>query len=191
MKWKELRKIAVSGIGDFREHDLATQYLDKYIRTSFPSLNDVIILTDGSVGLAAAVELYCIRRGIRLLITHARWLELEKVEAWRERNQSIIDLSHELYAFWNGKNPGTQHCIELAEAKGIPITQFSDKSIRKEFGVKVNKIVLPMNATRRDNKDIRALVKEAEISNFFDKPKKKRSLYDRLRNADIIDRRDE
>src|SRR5262245_5184743 len=105
MIWKKLTKIAVSGSRKFRENDLATMFLDQYIRENFESLEDVVIITGGGIGVDEAVELWCARRGIKNLVIHARWAEIEhnvngKNPAGVIRNKYMIDLAQEFFAFW-------------------------------------------------------------------------------------------
>jgi hypothetical protein len=124
-------------------------FLDQYIREGFDSTEDVVLITGGAVGVDEAVELYCLRRGIKNLIVHPRWLELEhkvngKNPAGVIRNQYMIDLASEFFAFWDGSSPGTKDAIRRAKEKGIVQEIFSVQSLRKKLKVRPPiKVVLP------------------------------------------------
>jgi len=178
MKWETLRKIGISGLGGYGagNHDLVTQYLDQYIRKNWRWTKDVILITDGSVGVTNAIEVYATRRGIKNLVVHAQWLELQHEAAWKRRNNQIISLSDECFAFWDKKNPGTKHFIERARLKGKPIKVISPTKLHKLLHVPKAKIIrLPATASKRDGHSIRELIEAANLSELdYVNPKKKR-----------------
>lgn len=157
MIWKELTKIGISGSRKFPEHklDMVTQYIDYYISKKFKSTEDVVIITGGSHGVDDVVALYCMRRGIKNLIIHARWLELELVAGPR-RNQHIVDLSNIFMAFWDGTSRGTKDSIDKAKIKFGDNKEkfkiFSPDSLEKridKLGIKINKVsVIPARESR-------------------------------------------
>lgn len=171
MKWKSLHKIAVSGSRKFEETDLVTQYIDQYIRENYASTEDVVIITGGAIGVDAAVELYCMRRGIKNLIIHARWIELE-LPAGPRRNRHIVDLADEMFAFWDGKSRGTSDAISRAKIKHLPLRVFSVSDLRKELKVSPPvHVVLP-----EDNKkahEIRKILKDVSIDEIVEELDKK------------------
>lgn len=167
MRWKDLTKIAVSGSRRFPEKDLVTQYLDDYIRKNFESTEDVVIITGGAIGVDGAVELYCMRRGIKNLVIHARWLELER-SAGPHRNVHIINLADEFFGFWDGKSEGTKNAIDLAKKKGIVTKILGPKGLRKALGVKPPvKIIIPNRTRTSDAHKMRELVAAADIKDLF------------------------
>ena len=183
MKWKSLTKIAVSGSRRFGETDLVTQYLDLYIRKNFESTEDVVIITGHAVGVDDAVELYCLRRGIKNLIVNARWVELEKVAGPR-RNGHIVDLANIFFGFWDGESLGTRDAIEKAKKRGIIKKVFTVEKLRKVLGIKPpTKINLPPVRTSKDFPErkqrrtkigkIRDLIKEADIDELVKRKKKR------------------
>lgn len=189
MKWKELRKIGVSGSRRFYKPDMATQFLDQYIRKNFKSTEDVVILTGNAVGLDAAVEQYCMRRGIKNLIVNARWLELEK-SAGPRRNQHIVDLSNEMFFFWDGESTGTKDALMKCKVRGIPYRLFTLKSLTKEIGIKPPPIVvIPerrklVDTSKRDVHKIRTLVEAADMDDLIVRKKPKRKVLSETYNVD-------
>lgn len=167
MRWSKLRKIAVCGSRKFEEQDLATQYIDQYIRKNFKSTEDVVIITGGAVGVDAAIERYCFRRGIKNLIVHARWLELELVAGPR-RNGHIVDLADQVFAFWNYKSTGTKDTITKTKERGKPCKVIGVKKLRKILKVKPPaKIYIPRKTSTRDAKRIRELVMDANFDELI------------------------
>jgi hypothetical protein len=192
MRWKDLTKIAISGSRKFEEPDLAAAYIDRYIRRNFESIEDVVLLTGGAPGVDDAIERYCIRRGVMNFVFYARWNELAppygKNPAGVIRNQHIIDLAQEFFAFWDGNSPGTRDAINRAKAKGIPIKILQVERVRRILKIKPpSKLIVPNGVSpslvrriiRKDS--ISNLIKAADITALLKEKRKKIKKFPQLR----------
>ncbi len=118
----------------------------------------------------------CMRRGIKNLIVHARWIELEKVAGPR-RNQHIVDLSNSLLFFWDGSSRGTKDCINRAKASGKEYQVFTNSQLIRELHVKPPiEIIVPSHTPNKVARKLRSIVEDADITGFLEeiKLKKKR-----------------
>lgn len=190
MLWKKLHKIGVTGSRRFENPDLVTMFLMQYIRENYESTEDVIIITGSAVGVDAAVELWCMKNGIKNLIIPARWLELEpkvgKNPAGLRRNHHIVDLSNEVFAFWDGSSPGTAHCMKLARKANKLTKIFSIKELRKELGIKPPvKIKLPPAPITDDVHRFPTSVKTAKKERYLKKSLGRDKLSDLIKEAGL------
>lgn len=174
MKWKDLVKIGITGSRKFANPSNVVQFLETYIKKNFESTEDLVIITGGAIGVDAAVELMCMRRGIKNLIIHARWLELERVAGPR-RNQHIVDMSNTIFAFWDGQSRGTKDCIKRAKKSGKEYRVFSNSDLIKELRIKPPvEIVVPKHTSNATAHKIRDLVEQADLTGFFKEAKIKK-----------------
>jgi hypothetical protein len=177
MKWINLRKIAVCGSRLFSYKDNATAWLDKYLRYKYcqdGTYENIIIITGGALGIDNAVELYCLRLGIKNLIVHPRWEALGRV-AGPIRNRHIMALADEAIAFLNPKaprgSPGTKHAISIAEKFGVPIQIITQKQLEPVV-IKVPRIkghtVTPekVDANKKLGKRMRGIFHDADIHSW-------------------------
>lgn len=143
MKWSDLIKIGVSGSRRFKNVDAVTAYLDQHIVQNYKDRNKVAIITGGAVGVDCAVMMYCKRQGVVCVTVHPQWLQLGK-SAGPSRNQTIVDLSDIMFAFWNGESKGTANFIKRAKKSGKSLIVMSEKQTRKAAGFPApHKIKLP------------------------------------------------
>lgn len=174
MKWKDLYKLGISGSRKFANPSNAVQYLERYIAKNFPSTEDVVVITGGALGVDGAIEIACMRKGIKNLIVHARWLELDKVAGPR-RNEHIVSMSNSMLIFWDGQSRGTKNAIDLIKASGKEFKVWSNSDLIKELKIKPPvQIVIPGHASNKDAHKIRQLVEDADITGFLREGKLKK-----------------
>ena len=174
MKWKDLYKLGITGSRKFANPSNAVQYVERWIKKNFETSEEVVVITGGALGVDAAIELACMRRGIKNLIVHARWLELELVAGPR-RNQHIVDMSTSLLAFWDGQSRGTKNCIDCAKLSGKEIEIWTNRELMKELHVEPPvEIIVPKRASNKEAHRLRDLVEQADITGFFKDVKLKR-----------------
>jgi hypothetical protein len=165
MKWKELIKIGISGSRRFKEPSLAVQYLEKFVINKYENTEELVFLTGGALGIDAAVELMCMRRGIKNLIVHARWVELELVAGPR-RNGHIVNLANEMYAFWDGSSKGTKSFIDKAQKTDKSLTIWSYEGLIKKLKVApVVHMQLPEKVKKVESKRVKQYMQDAK--DFF------------------------
>lgn len=63
--------------------------------------------------------------GMPFEVVNANWKAFKK-GAGILRNMVLIDQCDYVFAFWNGKSPGTKHAIRYAKKMKVPITVFGD-----------------------------------------------------------------
>lgn len=174
MKWKELYKLGISGSRKFTDPSNAVQYVERFIAKNFQSAEEVIVITGGALGVDAAIELMCLRRGIKNLIVHARWVELELVAGPR-RNQHIVDLSNSLLIFWDGSSKGTKDVIDRAKKSGKEYQVFSNSQLIKELNLKPPvEIIVPRHTPNKVARKLRDIVEQADITGFLKELRLKR-----------------
>lgn len=174
MKWKELYKLGISGSRKFTDPSNAVTYVERFIAKNFSSTEEVVIVTGGALGVDAAIELMCLRRGIKNLIVHARWVELEKVAGPR-RNQHIVDMCNSLLIFWDGSSPGTKDVINKAKQSGKEYEVFTNSQLIKELRLKPPiEIIVPSHTPNKVARKLREIVDAADITGFLKEVKLKR-----------------
>lgn len=52
-------------------------------------------------------------------------------EAFKARNRWMVDHSHAVFALWNGRPSGTEHCIRYAESVSKPVFNFYDQFMER------------------------------------------------------------
>lgn len=105
--------LAVVGGRDFKDYELMVQVLNKFDYTK--------IISGGARGADILAERYCKEHNIDNIIYRPNWDMYGKLSGY-ERNVFIIHEADEVVAFWDGKSPGTKHCIELAIQKQKKLT---------------------------------------------------------------------
>jgi len=111
-----MKKIAIVGSRNFVDYPYFKSIIDVYLLKDDLSVEFV---SGGAKGSDALAEQYANEHNIPIHIHYPDWKSLGKI-AGRIRNQSIIDDSDELIAFWDGFSSGTKMTISFAKAKGIP-----------------------------------------------------------------------
>lgn len=187
MKWKDLYKVGITGSRHFPAHpDLITEWLYKYLSANWDSdfRSKIVIITGGAIGVDNAVEVMCIRQGIKNLVMPAMWQALHKI-AGPARNQEIVDLSNEVLAFWDEQSPGTKDCIDRAKKANKLAQVLTPKIMMKDLGYRPTYIKVPPKIKTRDAHTIRKTVKEAKIRDLIKEagfnPKKAKIHIDKMK----------
>lgn len=81
---------------------------------------ETCIVSGGAAGVDLAAEQAARSRGLSVQLFLPDWKQYGK-KAGPIRNQQIVDQAEKLVAFWDGTSKGTQHSINLARKKGIPV----------------------------------------------------------------------
>lgn len=79
--------------------------------------NGLILLSGGSGSVDNAAYAEAITRGIPIHIYPANWNKYGNRAAYL-RNKRIVKLCDIVYAFWDGRSPGTSMVIQLAKEMG-------------------------------------------------------------------------
>lgn len=111
--------IAIVGSREYSQLDKVRDYVDAL------SVDDHVI-SGGARGVDSAAVTAAKRRGLKSTVYHAEWDRYGRSAGFK-RNILIVNDADKLVAFWDGKSRGTQHSIDLATKKGIPVEIISDK----------------------------------------------------------------
>jgi len=87
---------------------------------SIDKINEVEIISGCARGVDEEGEHWARSLGLKVLHFPADWDKFGK-RAGFLRNKEMIDVADGLIAIWDGESKGTQHTINLAKDKGIPI----------------------------------------------------------------------
>lgn len=113
--------VIVAGSRCFFDYDLMSRELDKLFNESkeFAGRNIKIIsgMADGADSLAIR---YADERKLTKILFPANWKRFSRVAGFL-RNEDMLSVATHLVVFWDGKSSGTNHMIEIAKAKGIPV----------------------------------------------------------------------
>lgn len=114
-------RVIVAGSRGFFEYDLMSRELDKLFNESkqFAGHNIKIIsgMADGADSLAIR---YADERKLTKILFPANWKRFSRVAGFL-RNEDMLSVATHLVVFWDGTSSGTNHMIEIAKAKGIPV----------------------------------------------------------------------
>jgi hypothetical protein len=106
-------RIAIVGSREYKDLPKVVSYV-----VALPP--DTIVVSGGARGVDQAAEHAAHTHGLDCIICLADW-ELHGKKAGYLRNIDIVNNADKLVAFWDGKSKGTQHSINLAKSKGIPV----------------------------------------------------------------------
>lgn len=129
------RKVAVVGSRTFNDYELLEKTLTDYlfINTSneefYYNCYNTIIVSGGARGADKLAERFAEEKGLDTEIHLPNW-DLYGKSAGFIRNRKIIENSHIVFAFWDGKSKGTKHSIDLAKTmnKEIHIIRYTNEA---------------------------------------------------------------
>ena len=114
-------KICVNGSRTFNNYD----YLDNKLKGYLKDKKDVVLIVGGARGADKLAEKWARINSVPFKLMEANWTALGKSAGYK-RNQEMINIADELISFWDLDSRGTQHTIECARRKEIPVTIYSD-----------------------------------------------------------------
>jgi predicted Rossmann fold nucleotide-binding protein DprA/Smf involved in DNA uptake len=106
-------KLAIIGSRTFNDYNILKEICDK--------LNIDEIISGGAKGADSLAERYANEKNIPITIFYPDWNKYGK-RAGFLRNNTIINYSDEVLAFWNGISKGTNHSISIARKQNKPVT---------------------------------------------------------------------
>lgn len=116
-------KIAIIGSRTFNDYELLSNTV-----TSYCDANDIFIKTivsGGAKGADTLAERFAEENTLEMKIFHPNW-ELLGRNACSARNTEIVEFADLVFAFWDGKSPGTKDSITKTEIlqKEVIVTYF-------------------------------------------------------------------
>lgn len=114
---KDYTKIAVVGTRHYSDYKHFTGWIKYYTQNV---VNPCFVSGGAKSGADNLIERYSEENNIPVIVYYPLYSEWG-VRAPLIRNQSIVNESEMMIAFWDGKSTGTAHVIGLAKEKGIPI----------------------------------------------------------------------
>lgn len=109
-------KVIVAGSRDFSDYLLLCHKCDIFFSKKKPSH----IISGNARGADILGKQYAEEHDIPCIVMPAEWDRYGK-RAGYIRNQQMLDEADALIAFWDGRSRGTQHMIDIARDKGIPV----------------------------------------------------------------------
>ena len=114
-------RVIVAGSRGFFEYDLMSRELDKLFNESKEFVgSDVKIISGMADGADSLAIRYADERKLTKILFPANWKRFSCVAGFL-RNEDMLSVATHLVVFWDGKSSGTNHMIEIAKAKGIPV----------------------------------------------------------------------
>ena len=105
-------KVAIIGSRTFNDFDLLSKTVKEYCRRSNISIE--IIVSGGAKGADTLAEQFAKEIDKQTKIFYPDWEKFGR-NACSLRNTQIVEFSDIVFAFWNGKSPGTKDSIDKAE----------------------------------------------------------------------------
>ena len=111
-----MKKIGVIGSRGYRDYDTLRSTMDSTVRKH----GEIHIISGGAGGADRLAEEYARDRQMTITIMYAKW-DILGNRAGYARNSKLVDECDEIYAFWDGQSKGTNHAIELAKKRRVPV----------------------------------------------------------------------
>lgn len=112
-----MKRIGIVGSRGFTDYEFMKQeFLKRYVPE-----NVECIFSGGAKGADSLARKLANDLGIEIVEILPDWDKYGK-SAGFIRNKVIVGSSDELLAFWDGVSKGTQHSINLANQRGIPVS---------------------------------------------------------------------
>lgn len=135
-----ITKLAVIGSRDYLDRKFVFEILSRFIK-KYPSVR--FIVSGGAVGPDLISESFARKNNLSRLIFRPEYKKHGKSATFK-RNFEIIDSAEYVIAFQKNKSKGTQHSIEYALKKKLPIVVFNENhKVTKSSNIPDEKISVP------------------------------------------------
>lgn len=114
-------RVIVAGSRTFLDYDLMCRELDNlfWISPEFEN-RDIKIVSGMADGADTLAIRYADEHQLTKILFPANWKSFKRIAGFL-RNEDMLSVATHLVVFWDGKSSGTNHMIEIAKAKGIPV----------------------------------------------------------------------
>lgn len=92
------------------------------------------VVSGGAIGVDRLAETIALTAGKRTHVIRPDWRKFGRSAGMR-RNAEIVDMADEVYAFWDGKSPGTKGCVEIAKRAGKAVVVYKCSAPQEEIPV--------------------------------------------------------
>ena len=116
-----VHRLIVAGGRDFACYASLSLVLNTFYATLLADGKQLEVVCGGARGADSLGERWATQFSVPVVRMPADWNTHGKSAGYK-RNAQMAEVGHELVAFWDGKSKGTGHMIDLARAKGLPIT---------------------------------------------------------------------
>lgn len=114
-------RVIVAGSRNFFDYDLMKQELDRlFIEARGFAGHDIKIISGMADGADTLAIRYADERKLTKILFPANWKKYSRAAGFL-RNEDMLSVATHLVVFWDGISSGTNHMIEIAKAKDIPI----------------------------------------------------------------------
>lgn len=108
-------KIAIIGSRAFSDYEMLSSFLNKFLKNN--QINPEEIVSGGAKGADTLAEKFALENNIKTVIFNPDWEQFGR-NACSVRNTQIVEYSDIVFAFWDGKSPGTNDSVTKAEKLG-------------------------------------------------------------------------
>lgn len=108
-------KIAIIGSRAFSDYEMLSSFLNEFLKNN--QINPEEIVSGGAKGADTLAEKFALENNIETVIFNPDWEQFGR-NACSARNTQIVEYSDIVFAFWDGKSPGTKDSITKAEKLG-------------------------------------------------------------------------
>ena len=115
----ELFKVVVAGGRTFNDLAMMTVHLNALFKTKRLT-HEIVIISGTARGADQTGEQYADNTGATLIRFPADWDTFGK-SAGYIRNKEMAEAADAVVVFWDGKSKGSNHMIQLAKSKGLPL----------------------------------------------------------------------
>ena len=122
-----MSKLAIVGSRSFDDYNLLVSNIDSFIRNLKNDKNVRIscIVSGGARGADKLARRYASDRHLQIIEYLPKWKRDDRTNdrsAALVRNRLIVDNADYIFAFWDGKSPGTRSTISYAKKIGKPVS---------------------------------------------------------------------
>lgn len=110
-------KVVIAGSRDFNNYSLLMERMDLFLQNVS---KQIIIISGHARGADSLGEQYAKDKGYLCEIFPADWAAYGRSAGYR-RNVAMASIADAVVVFWDGKSRGTQHMINIAKEKKLPI----------------------------------------------------------------------
>lgn len=105
-------KIAIVGSRTFNNYELLSNTVTSYCDANYIIIKTIV--SGGAKGADTLAERFAKEHRLEMKIFHPNW-ELLGRNACSARNTEIVEFADLVFAFWDGKTPGTKDTITKTE----------------------------------------------------------------------------
>lgn len=121
--YRNYPRVIIAGGRDFDDYDYMCRCIDGLLYDKEAIDTPIKVVSGMDKGAATLGIRYADEHEFATILFPANWKEHPSIAGFL-RNEDMLMVATHLIAFWDGKSHDTQHIIEIAHTKGIPVYVF-------------------------------------------------------------------